>query len=368
VRVGQRIIGGLAATAIAATALIGLAPAAQSADNGDWSAAPERPEKTGTQFTPRQYFFFDLAPGGSIDDVVTIRNAKPTPKRLALYPADASNVTAGGGFAVTPPSDKPTEVGTWIKLAKTEVVVPAATTKTDKKTNRKTLVPGTVDVKFTLTVPKGATPGDHAGGIVTLEDKPGQTTTSASGAAIGIQRSLAVRVYTRVSGPLNPQLLMSDVKFTHFKPATMPFLGSQGSAVLEYTYTNTGNVRMTPKTEITYKGLLGRNVHASKSTASPEILPGETITITEAIVGTPVLDRVTARVAMKGDLSGDPLLAEVGTAGDTVKWSISWVFVAVLVVAAIALAIWLRRRNRRDAVAQPRGKRARTSVSETAPL
>lgn len=357
----KRTLAVLTAVGIAASATLLAVPSASAAGNGDWAAYPKRPDNAGTQFTPRQYFFFDVSPDSEVKDVVTIKNSKRTPLTLALYPADAFNVRTGGGFALKPRTQDQTDVGSWVQLSVDTVTVPAA--KKDKKTGR--FVDGTANVPFTMKVPKNATPGDHAGGIVTLEPEPSSTVTQPTGAVIGVRRSLAVRIYTRVSGPLNPQLLVSNVRYVRMKPAVMPFLGDQGGATIEYTYVNNGNVRITPDTTITYKGFLGRTIHNSGTFPSPEILPGQTITLTDTVQGMPVLDQITARVQMQGNGNADRALAGLTTAGDAVKWAISWIFVAVVIALIVAFVVWRRLRSRR-AEPSTRGKRAKTA--ETMPV
>ena len=353
----------VATVLLAAGAVVFPGSSVHAASNGDWSAFPQRPAKAGPLFTPRQYFFFDLAAGTSVRDTVTIKNSKTTPIRLQVYPADAFNVRAGGGFALTPQNKPQKDVGTWVKLGKTSVIVPPTHTVIGKNGQRKVVI-GQVNIPFTLTVPRTATPGDHAGGIVTIEPTPTTSITQPSGAVIAVRRSLAVRIYTRVSGPLNPQLLISNVRYVKLKPATMPLLGDQGGAAIEYTYVNNGNVRITPKTTISYKGFLGRTLHSGRA-ATPEILPGQTITLTDAVVGMPVLDQVTARVQMQGDTTSDKTLGGLTAAGDIAKWCVSWVFVIVVIALILALIVWRARRSRKTKAPVARGKRARTDGQTT---
>jgi hypothetical protein len=295
-----------------------LASPARAADNGAWSAAPT---KNGP-FTPRQFFFFEMAPGQTIKDSITIKNASDQPLNLDVFPADAFNTVVGAGFALRKLGEKNTDVGSWITLGKKKVTLaPGAETK----------------VPFTMTTPRGTTPGDHAGGIVTIEPPP---TPIGGDSQVVTRRALGVRIYVRVAGPLTPSLTVQKVDL-NVKPARLPFIGQQGGATVTYTVANTGNVRITADRVITIKGLLGRTVHDTGKGPIPEILPGSTVILTESFTKMPVLNQVTARVQLSEDVT------KVSSAGDATAWSVSWVFLflLILLIVAVGVAIWWSRRD-----------------------
>ena len=262
-----------------------LVPPAQAADNGTWAATPT--QKVGT--TPRQFFFFELSDGQTIRDSVTVTNATEDPLPLTVYPADAFNIEVGAGFALRSKEklEENNDVGTWIKVSKDKVTVPAG---------------GSVNIPFTMKVPRGTTPGDHAGGIVTLEPEPPTTTGGTS--EVLIQKALAVRTYVRVLGPLTPP--GGRRRRAQCAPGAAPFIGQQGAATVTYTISNQGNTRITADREITLTGLLGRKLHAPEAAeADPQILPGSRVVLTESFAGMPVLDRVTARVEVSDPTRGE---------------------------------------------------------------
>jgi hypothetical protein len=341
VAIVRRLTAAVLALVLVASAAVLLATPAQAADNGDWAAFPVRAE--GEQFTPRQYFFFDVAPGATVRDAVTVRNSTRAPLRLAVYGADAFNVEDGGGFALRKIDDEQVDVGAWISINTDQIVVPAG--KFKRVEGKRTFVPGELTVPFTMTVPDNASPGDHTGGFVTLEPEP-TTTTDQAGVALGVKRALGVRMYVRVNGPLNPQVIVTDVKYEKLEPATMPFLGARGGARIEYTYLNNGNQRITPLTTITYSGLFGRNLHTIGPVAKPEILPGQSITLVDEVVGMPVLDQVTAKVSIQADARTDETLQDVSAAGTATGFVVSWVFVGVVVLIIAGLVFWRWYRSR----------------------
>ncbi|CAB4874358.1 unannotated protein [freshwater metagenome] len=306
----------LLAAGVAGALIVPMSAPAQAADNGAWSAAPTQQGS----FAGRQFFFEELAPGATVKDSITVKNASAAPLDLDVYSADAFNVEAGAGFALRKRGETNTDVGSWITVGKTKIV----------------LQPGQKgNVPFTLTVPRGVTPGDHAGGVVTIEPAPTPTGDSSQ---LLIQRALGVRVYVRVAGPLSPRLTVTNVDLA-VKPARLPFVGQQGGATVTYTVKNSGNVRLTANRQIVLKGIFGNTLHDTGTGPIPEILPGSTVRLTENFSGMPVLDRVTANLVLSEKTNN------VKSAGQASAWSISWVFLFLLLLLILGTlgAIWWSR-------------------------
>ena len=186
----RRIASGVSALLVTTAAVVSVlaAPtAASAADNGSWAIVPATTSQNTT--SNRAFFAIETAAGQVVEDAVTITNVTAEPMTLDLYPADAFN-SPGAGFALRPQNEANTDVGSWITISKDQVVLkPKAS----------------VNVPFTMTVPAGATPGDHVGGIVALNPVATGEQTTADGAVIQVQQAVGVRIYTRVKGPLNPQ-------------------------------------------------------------------------------------------------------------------------------------------------------------------
>ena len=335
----------ITAAAVAAAVLGSMATAlpAFAADNGAWAAFPSRPASATSLSTPSQYVVLDVAGGATVRSRITITNAARVARPLLVYPADAFNVAAGGDFGVKAPEDQQSDVGAWIRPDRRSVVVPAA--RYDRRTGR--YVPGSTDVGFTTSVPVGAQPGDHAGALVTLEPSPSSSLPGANGVRVGVQRSLGVRVYVRVAGPLRPQLVVSDIHYRRLSADLLPFVGPRGSADVSYTYTNIGNQRVVPTITLAYAGALGNTVHVTRRTARPEVLPGQSVTLTDHVSGVSFVGPFTAKVTVNG-AQGTSIEPAVG---DTRAWRISWIVLLVALVALIALAVrpLLARRRRRTA-------------------
>ncbi len=197
--------------------------------------------------TGRPNFGYRADPGASVQDSLDVSNRGDTTLTLKVYAADAFT-PQGGGIDLLGEDQKSIDVGTWIKPG----------------TGSITLEPQqTVAVPFTLTVPADATPGDHAGGIVT-------TTTTGSG-TLAVERRLGSRVLVRVSGDLAPKLELSDASLS-YGTTFNPF--SSSVATVKYTVANTGNVRLDAHPGITVGGPFGMLARTVVTEDLGELLPG----------------------------------------------------------------------------------------------
>src|SRR5438874_2571695 len=75
--------------------LAGASPA-HASNNGQWAVAP-----TGADgVTPRDWFEYQLRPGQTLKDQVSISNLTDNPMTFAVYPSDAYNTPLDGAFAL----------------------------------------------------------------------------------------------------------------------------------------------------------------------------------------------------------------------------------------------------------------------------
>jgi hypothetical protein len=325
----------LAIALLGSFAVLGIPGQAHAADNGKWAATPLQQSNS---FTPRQYFVYAVTAGQTLDDTLFLDNRTTAPLHLILFGSDAINAGGGGGFAVKTQTQKQTDVGSWIHLSTNSVTIPAAKGKT----------PGTLTVPFTVTVPRGASPGDHAGGIVTLNPSGSSESTGSQGVNgnITLVQAITVRMYIRVAGPLTPQLIVTNTSLK-VTPALLPFVGSKGHSTLTYTIRNVGNVRLTPNIHIAITGLFGHKIHDLGTTGGPEVLPGQSVTLSSVINGIPALDQAHARIVLTVPASGSPTGKPLVFAGDVLSYSLSWLALLLLliIIGLIVFFIWRRRRK-----------------------
>ncbi|MEU3476986.1 WxL protein peptidoglycan domain-containing protein [Streptomyces sp. NPDC033754] len=296
--------------------LLGAAPQAAAAENGEWAVYP-----AAAKLGSRPYFYLSVDPGTSLTDRVTVTNKTAAPLTFRLYGADAYNTDRDGGFAVRTQQEKQTGAGAWIKPQRTRVTVPARSA---------------VTVPYTLTVPADADPGDHPGALVALDER---ISPSGQGSvAMGVQRAVGARVYLRVNGPTVPALAVEDITLTQDRPL-VPGAG-RSSAVVSYTLHNRGNVTLNPKVALKAEGLFGRTLLARDLGGVPsELLPRQKIRLTERWSGSPQFDwgDVTLTASAKG-------VKETGTVSFL---ALPWLAAGILLVAVPTGFLGLRMRRRR---------------------
>ena len=195
----------------------------------------------------RSNFSFSATPGAVVNDNVAAVNYSSVPLTLQIYATDAVE-TSGGGFGLLPGNQKPTGAGSWITLApgSSTVQVPAETPSG----------PGRVVVPFVVHVPFKATPGDHAGGIVASLQTEG---SNANGQRIVLDQRVGTRVFILVSGPLTPQLAVTDLHAVTKARES----GRQGPGQDQLSGQQHGNVDLGIDQSVAVSGVIGDNHHAS---------------------------------------------------------------------------------------------------------
>ncbi|GAA1851199.1 COG1470 family protein [Asanoa iriomotensis] len=314
----------LVASLVAALATIGLFPGPARAADGDvaWTVRTA----SNSFGDDRSSFSYAVNPGGEVKDTMIVANRGAARLDLAVYAADG--YTTGTGQLDLIAKDKQSKaIGVWLHAASGQI----------------TVQPGkTVEVPFTVAVPANATPGDYVGGVITSLTQPDQ----AQG--INVERRLGIKVKLRVGGDLTPQLTIENAHIS-YKGTANPF--AKGNATVTYTIHNVGNAIESAQQNVSLSGPFGwLRASASEVAPSPELLPGETWTVTVPVRAVAPAFRLAATATLTPlitDASGSTTpQAEVKiTAGG---WAVPWILLllVVLVAAVIVLAILLSRRGR----------------------
>ena len=150
----------------------------------------------------RTWFIYTLKPGTTIEDWVAVTNFSLVPLRINLYARDAEE-SPTGAFGVQLFRQRPVQVGSWIHLPVSSVVVDP----------RKAII-----VPFTIKVPQDASVGDNAGGIIASVTR---TASGAHGTRIRVEQRVGVRVYVRIAGALHPKLVISGL-VSHYAGTLSP--------------------------------------------------------------------------------------------------------------------------------------------------
>ncbi|HVT77804.1 MAG TPA: DUF916 domain-containing protein [Acidimicrobiales bacterium] len=285
-----------------------------------WAVAPVGPSVDPTQPSERPFLTYSVTPGQVIHDEVVLYNYSNVPLDFRLYPTDAFN-NEQGAFDALPANQKAKDVGTWVKVDQENLALPAKT---------QAVVP------ITLTVPRQAAPGDHAGAILASSIAQG---TGPNGQVVNVDRRTGTRIYVRVAGKLTPQLTVTKVTNT-YKPSLNPFAGK---AVVSYRVENQGNVRLAGKHHVSASGLLGIGKKSTKQADVPELLPGQGVTLHATFSGMPAtfLDFATAKVD-----PDDVLTQHLGvTSRSAATLAVPWSVIALATI--VALSLYARRSYRR---------------------
>ena len=259
-------------------------------------------ERTGYNYT--------INPGSKVDDALVVSNHGDTALELGVYAADGYT-TEAGQFDLVVGGAKSVSVGAWVRGG----------------TDRITVAPGqTVEYPFTVTVPKNATPGDYAGGIVTSLAQP----DDAQG--INVDRRLGIKISLRVGGDLKPALAVEDAH-VDWNGGLNPFAG--GDSTMTYTIHNTGNAVLTSQQVAGVTGPFGMlPTSADKIKAPPQLLAGEKWDVSVPIHDVPasVWLAATATVTpVVTDASGSTTTLEPITATAT-GWAVPWMLLLIVVV------------------------------------
>ncbi|MEV6144206.1 hypothetical protein [Streptomyces sp. NPDC051992] len=277
--------------ALAMTPVAGAAtPPAPDRGAAPWTA---RPAVGGSGTGGRPYFYLEGPPGTVLQDRLSVTNPGRAPVTVRL---SGSGVRVGGEGVTGGGAG----VGNWLRTAAEKVTVPARTR---------------ADVPFTVTVPAGATPGDHPGTIVVR----------------GGDRTVGVSVRLRVGGPTLAALTVEDVTVS-------------GQAI-HYTLVNRGNAVLAPRIAVRADGVFGTLLRREDRTLPVRVRPGQRVRLTEPWRDVPVLDSATVRlrVTAAGGAHGEATARAV-----FVPWAPLTAGALLVLGAAGAGTYAYRRRRPRD--------------------
>lgn len=300
-----------------------------------WALMPGGPDPD----TPgnRSDLTYDTTAGATIEDTVVLVNYSNVALTFRLYATDALN-NPDGDFDLLPGETKPKDVGSWVTLPQENI----------------TLLPGTqASMPMVIKVPAGATPGDHVGAVLASSSTVG---SSPSKKVVVLDRRTGSRLYVRVAGPINPELVVTKLK-SKYQPALNP-LG--GSAEVSYRVENRGNVRLGGTQQVSIAAPMGVAKKSKPVLKLPELLPGQGVNLKASFKGV----MATGLAITKVKLNAKPVAKDVGAIPTRSSRSLSAAIPLTVLVALVAP--WLLRRassRYRENIAK-RGPQVSTGVSD----
>ncbi|WP_395244717.1 WxL protein peptidoglycan domain-containing protein [Agromyces sp. MMS24-K17] len=325
----------VAAALAAGAALAGAAPAAaEEGPDVTWGVRPAAYDGDDA----RQNYAYQADPGETIEDAIIVANHDTAPIELDVYAADGFT-TAGGQLDVATRDARAVDIGKWLLPAADRIVVQ----------------PGeAVEVPFTLAVPANATPGDHAGAILTALTRPDEDE------GLTVDRRLGIRIHLRVGGELAPALAIENLRVDY--GGTLNPFGS-GEATVAYTVRNAGNVRLSAAQAVTLTGPFGMlPVAATGVDPVPELLPGETWPVTVRVAGVVPAFGLTASVALDPSAPEGTERAPKRVEASATTAAVPWTLLVLVLLVAGGIALWIvlgrKRRAARAAAEEARVQEA----------
>jgi len=185
-------------------------PSAYAIEYGGLGGRPAYPRSDNPR--TESIFVHTLEAGAVQEEGVKVVNNTAEKKTVMIYAADSTPST-DGAFACKQLSETKTDVGAWIKLEKSEIVLESGTNET---------------IPFTISVPQSASVGEHNGCILIQEKK--EKVEGQTGAILSIRTGL--RVVVTVPGEITRKLELVGFSLTP----------KQDSFLLNPLLKNTGNV------------------------------------------------------------------------------------------------------------------------------
>jgi hypothetical protein len=293
----------------------------------------------------RAYLIYAADAGAFLYDRVALFNYRPTPLTVQVYATDALQST-DGGFGLLTGAQTPRDAGSWFHLIGVpksgKVTIPAARGKKPY---------GVLYVRFKVTIPAKATPGDHVGGLVASLKS---TSTNTTGAKITLDQRVALRAYFSLAGKVTPSVAIEDLKGSYTN--TWDPLG-RGDYRVSYYMHNLGNLRLKVAQDVTVHRCILRTwlCPAAAIVTHPatvaELLPGARVKVTEMFPHRFGLGRPAVTVALHlSAIDSAYLNLKVPDVSDTTSfWALPWLLILIIIgiLLVIALIVWRFVHNRR---------------------
>lgn len=197
------------------------------AASGSIGVIPAYPQK-GNQRT-KAIFIHTLKGGESAEDGVRVFNYTDEERTVVLDAVD-SIAASDGSFSCKQNSEKKQDVGTWVKMDESKVIIPA-------KSN--------VVVNFSVAVPPGTDPGEYDG-CITAQDTKNFAPTSGQGVLLGFRN--AIRLAITVPGKIVKKLSYERIDIAQ---------NDKGNYTVSPVLKNEGNVSLDVTTRVQLKSVFG---------------------------------------------------------------------------------------------------------------
>jgi len=277
---------------------------AMAAGDGEMAIYPH--EWDGENELTKHWFLYDLGPGATHEDKVTVENLGDSDLSLKIYAVDALT-TSDGAFALENEDENKDDIGAWVSVSENELALGAK----EKKA-----------VAFTITIPEDASPGEHIGGIV-IENADVQ-----EGELLNLKTRVGVRIYETVPGDIVKKLSMEEIEVEGFYESIWS-LFYNWKAKLKLV--NEGNVQAAPIIDIALTSAIFGEVMNSSQALSGTVFPNKSIEQAINIEDTLYFGPYTLTITATEE-GGNPIQKSV------TFWALPWKL--GLIVVVVLLALW----------------------------
>ena len=188
------------------------------ADGGSTSFSIQPLHYDSANIATRSYFILDGKPNTTVQNGIRIKNTGAATGTVTLYAVDAT--TGQNSGLVYNAQDVPShDVGSWLHLAQQQLTIASGQSE---------------DIPFQVSIPKGARPGQHIGGIVAKSVV--QASTQKSTFHVDVQSLSIVAVQLNVAGPQADRLEMTGIQAS----------GANGYQNLLINLSNSGTTLLKP--------------------------------------------------------------------------------------------------------------------------
>lgn len=203
---------------------------AGAVEYGGLGGIPANPDPNNPR--TKSIFVHTIIPGQTKNDAVNVINNTNEAKTVEVYAAD-SEIASGGSFACRQKADEQKAVGSWIRLAQSEVVLPPS---------------GNQVIPFKISLPNTVSVGEHNGCIV-IQEKAAVPAQAGSGVQLNFRSALRVAITV-------PGDIVKDIEFTSLsvKPESKKY-------TLTVKLTNKGNVSLDTDVQVYITNWFGKNVY-----------------------------------------------------------------------------------------------------------
>ena len=248
----------------------------------------------------------ELNPGDTFSTSVTVTNPEPTTNKFTVGVQDISGLKATGEPIFTSSTVPNYGVSSWVNIGTPTITVPPN---------------GSVNVPFTITVPKDAAPGGHYGAIFV---NYGASRPAINGSGIGYQVGSLIEI--RIAGNANEAMEVQQF-------STDKSLYQSPNVNFTAVVANQGNVLLQPRGPIDITNMFGQKVGSIvMNDNNDSVFPGQNRSFTANWTGSGF---------MFGQFTASMALAYGDNGARTTAASLSfWIIPIVPIIAVLASIIF----------------------------